>query len=150
MTAHRIVIPAEVHTLIKFRQRDLPGFATVNSALKKFQPKSLFPWHLSVLIRCDQLVEDRLPSVDEQNLLYEFEDKLGPLIRARGDALFLARVTHDAHREIIWRVNDPEAADGILRGILQTKDYPREFEYRVDEDPRWERTTWYLDNVTFQ
>jgi Family of unknown function (DUF695) len=103
-----------------------------------------------VLIRCGQLVEDRLPSTDEQNLLYEFEDKLDPLIKAKGDALFLARVTHDAHREIIWRVHDPEAANSVFRGILLTGNYPREFEYRIDEDPSWEKAVWYLDKVTIQ
>jgi Family of unknown function (DUF695) len=150
VTAYKVAIPKEVLTLIKFRQRDLPGFATVNSALKEFEPKIVFPWHLSVLIRCGQLVEDRLPSTDEQNLLYEFEDKLDPLIKAKGDALFLARVTHDAHREIIWRVHDPEAANSVFRGILLTGNYPREFEYRIDEDPSWEKAVWYLDKVTIQ
>jgi hypothetical protein len=139
-----------MHTLIRFRQRDLPGFATVNSALKEFEPKIAFSWHLSVLVSCVQLVENQLPSPDELNLLYEFEDKLDPLIKANGNALFLARVTHDGLREIIWRVHDPEAANSVLRGILNTKDYPREFEYRMNEDPRWEKTVWYLGKPTIQ
>ncbi len=148
--AYRIVVPKEVHTLIKFRQRDLPGFATVNSALKEFEPKVVFSWHLSVLIRCTQLVEDRHPSSTEQELLYEFEDKLAPLIKAKDNALFLARVTHDAHREIIWRIHDPEVANSVLRSILETKDYLREFEYHMDEDPKWEKAIWYLGKVTVQ
>jgi hypothetical protein len=139
-----------MHTLIEFRQRDLPGLATVNSALKEFEPKIAFSWHLSVLISCVQLIENRLPSADEQNLLYEFEDKLDRLIKAEGNALFLARVTHDAQREIIWRVHDPEVANSVLRGFLRTKDYLREFDYRMDEDPRWKKTLWYLDKVTIQ
>jgi hypothetical protein len=150
VTSYKVVIPEERQTLIKFRQRDLPGFATVNAALKEFEPKIVFSWHLSVLIRCVELVEDRLPSADEQQLLYEFEDKLDPLIKAKGNALFLARVTHDAHREIIWRVHDAETANFVLRGILHTKDYPREFEYRMDEDTTWEKAVWYLDKLTIQ
>jgi len=150
VTSYRVVVPKEAHTLIRFRQRDLPGFATVNSALKEFEPKIAFSWHLSVLINCVQLVEDQLPSTNEQHLLYEFEDKLDPLIKAEGNALFLARVTHDAQREIIWRVHDPEAANSVLQGILHTKDYPREFEYRMDEDPTWEKAVWYLDKPTIQ
>jgi hypothetical protein len=150
VTAYNVVIPKEVQTLIKFRQRDLPGLATVNSALKEFEPKIAFPWHLSLLIRCVELVEDWLPSADEQNLLYEFEDRLDPLIKAGGNALFLARVTHDAHREVTWRVHDPEAANSVLRGLLHTRDYLREFDCRMDEDPRWQKTIWYLDKVTIQ
>jgi hypothetical protein len=131
---------SEVPALIKFHQRDLPGFATVISVLREFEPKIVFSWHLSVhlsvLIGCVQVVEDRLPSADEQNLLYEFEHKLDPLIKANGNGLFLARVTHDAFREIIWRVHNPEAANSALHGILHARDYPREFDYRIDEDRR--------------
>ena len=72
------------------------------------------------------------------------------MIRANGNGLFFARVTHDALREIIWRVHDPEPANSVLHGILQARDYPREFEYRIDEDRNWEKTRWYLDKVTVE
>jgi hypothetical protein len=150
VTGYKVVIPKDAHTLITFHQRDLPGFATVNSALREFEPRIVFSWHLSVLVRCVQLIGDALPSTDEQKVLYEFEDKLDPLIKASCNALFLARVTHDAQREIIWRVHNPEAADSVLREMLRTKDYLREFEYRIDEDPNWEKTRWYLDRVAIQ
>jgi hypothetical protein len=140
-------IPEEQHTLIKFRQRDLPGFATVNSTLKRFEPKTAFPWHLSVLINCVELVEERLPSRQEQDLLYAFEDKIDPLIKAEGNAVFLARVTHDGRREVIWRVHDQKRANALLLRILNAKDYAREFEYRFDDDPSWDRAAWYLDNL---
>jgi hypothetical protein len=145
--ANRLVIPEEVHTPIEFRQRNLPGFATINSALRTFEAKVEFSWHLSVLVRCTQLVEGRLPSPDEQNQLYEFEDNLDPLIKANGNALFFARVTHDARREIIWRVHDPEATNSVLRGILRAKDHTREFDYRIDGDPAWEKARWYLERI---
>jgi hypothetical protein len=96
-----IKIPEAVYWIIEFRQRDLPGFASVNTALKGFEPKLAFSWHLSLLVTCIDLIDNRLPSSDEQKTLYEFEDKLDQLIRANNNALFLARVTHDARRELI-------------------------------------------------
>jgi hypothetical protein len=42
MTTRNAVIPEEVHTVLEFRQRDLPGFATVNAALREFEPKIAF------------------------------------------------------------------------------------------------------------
>ena len=60
--------------------------------------------------------------------------------------MFLARVTHDGHRELIWRVRNPESANDIVQGILRAKDYPREFDYRMEEDPEWEKASWYLSN----
>jgi uncharacterized protein DUF695 len=139
-----IRISEEVHTLIEFRQQGLPGFAIVNTALRAFEPKLAFPWHLSLLIQCVDLVDNRLPSPDEQQALYQFEDRLDPLIKANGNALFLARVTHDSLRELIWRVHDPEGANSIIQDVLRTKDYPREFHYRMDEDREWQKTGWYL------
>lgn len=146
MVTNAPVLPKELHVLVELRQRKLPGFATVNLALKEFEPKKFFSWHLSVLIRCVQLVDDRLPSPQEQDLLYEFEDRLHLLIQAEDNALFLARVTHDAYREIIWRVHDPERANATLRSILKAKSYPREFEFRIDDDPSWDKARWYLDS----
>jgi len=139
--------PEEAHQLTEFRQRDLPGFATVNAALKDFEPRAAFSWHLSVLIEYEDKVEHELPSADEQGLLYSFEDRLDLAFKQNGDALFLARVTHDGRREIIWRTSNPKAADSVLKDILREKSYPREFDYRMDHDPKWDRAEWYLQNV---
>jgi hypothetical protein len=143
-----IRIPEEAYSVRKFCQGDLPGFATINTALKGFEPKLAFSWHLSLLIKCIDLIDSRLPSADEQNTLYKFEDKLDQLIKANGNALFLARVTHDARRELIWRVHDPEIANSIIQKILSTTDYPRELEYRMEEDQQWQKASWYLNNTT--
>jgi hypothetical protein len=62
--------------------------------------------------------------------------------------LFLARVTYDARRELIWRVRDPEIADSIVQKILRTRDYPREFDYHMEEDRQWQKASWYLNNAT--
>jgi hypothetical protein len=139
--------PEEVHTLIEFRQRNLPGFATVNGALKEFEPKAVFSWQLSVLIAYDDKVADQLPSADEQGLLHSFEDRLDLLLKQNSDVLFVARVTHDGRREIVWRTRNPEVADSVLRDMLREKSYPREFDYRIDHDPAWEKAKWYLQNA---
>jgi hypothetical protein len=139
--------PEEAHTLIEFRQRNLPGFAIVNAALKDFEPKAVFSWHLSVLIVYDDKVGDQLPSPNEQDLLYAFEDRLDLAFKQNGDALFLARVTHDGRREIIWRTRNPEAADSVLRDMIREKSYPSGFDYRIDRDLKWEKAKWYLQNA---
>jgi hypothetical protein len=148
MPATSIVIPEEAHALLEFRQHDLPGFATVNVALREFEPKTEFSWHLSVLLQCVDLIGNRLPSPDEQEVLYAFEDKLNHLIKANSNALFLARVTHDGLRELIWRVHDPEVANSIIQNIFRTKDHPRPIDYRMEEDREWQKASWYLNNAT--
>jgi hypothetical protein len=141
------VIPKEVHTVLEFRQRDLPGFATVNTALREFEPKVAFSWHLSLLLQCVDLIDNRLPSPDEQEFLYKFEDGLDPLLKADGNALFLARVTHDGLRELIWRIQEPEAANAVMQKVLRTGGHPRPIDYRMEEDPQWQKASWYLNNA---
>ncbi|SRR6266436_3873716 len=148
MSMTNIRIPEDAYRVREFCQRDLPGFATINTALNGFEPKLVFSWHLSLLIKCVDLIDNRLPSPDEQNTLYKFEDKLDQLIKANDNALFLARVTHDGRRELIWRVHDPEITNSIIQKILRTRDYPREFEYRMEEDQQWQKASWYLNNAT--
>jgi hypothetical protein len=137
-------IPEEVYALREFRQRDLPGFVTINIALKAFEPKVAFPWHLSLLIQCIDLVDNRLPAPAEQDTLYEFGDKLDRLIKANDNALFVARVTHDGLRELIWRVRDPEIVNSVIEKILRAREYPRELDYRMEEDQQWQKASWYL------
>jgi len=136
-----------MHVHVEFRQRNLPGFATINSALKNFESKKEFPWQLSIVVECVELVENRLPSSAEQEALYQFEDKIDPLVRSRGDALFLARTTYDGQRELIWRIRNPEAVNSALQDVIRQKDHTREFDYRIDEDPNWDKASWYLNSV---
>lgn len=142
-----IVTPEEVFTNLEFRQRDLPGFATVNVALREFEPKLAFSWHLSLLLQCADLIEHRLPSPSEQNILYDIEDRLSPLLTANGNAVFLARVTYGGVRELMWRVHDPEAANSIIQEILRPNSCPRPVDYRMDEDREWQKAMWYLDSA---
>lgn len=138
---------SENYILVEFRQRELPGFALVNAGLQSADYRPRYVWHLSILIACNDLVGRRLPSPDEQATLNEFEDKIAPIIEAGSNAVFLARVTHDGLRELIWRVHDPEPANAMLQHMIQTKGHPREFDYRIDRDAGWKKAAWYLDRV---
>jgi hypothetical protein len=143
-----MISPVSSYSIIEFLQRDLPGIAAVNTTLKEFDAKSAFSWHLSVLIHCVELTHNRLPSSDEQKVLYDFEDRLDRVIKGDDNALFLARVTHDARRELIWRVRDPAVPNSALQEIIRTKDHPRPIDYRMEEDQQWQKASWYLDNPT--
>lgn len=148
MIEYCVVPPEEQHVLFEYTQRGLPGFALVNTALKCFEPKAAFAWNFSVLIPCKDLTENRLPSREEQRLLFDFfENKLDTSIKRNGNALFLARVTHDALREVIWRVRDPAVVNAYLQEVIRAGGYPRPFDYRMEEDREWGKVKWYLDQI---
>jgi len=148
MSARSIDVPEEVYIVVEFHQRDLRGIACINTALRAFEPKLAFPWHLSLLLQCVDMSEDRLPSASEQKILYVFEDTLQPLIKANGNALFLGRITHNGTRELIWRVSDPEMANSVMQNVLGTRNHPRPINYRIDEDRAWQKVSWHLDATT--
>jgi hypothetical protein len=143
----RVVIPDEEHTVVQFRQEQLPGVAIINRALSNFTPRIVFRWHLSVMFQLKDLIEHGMPSLAERATLDPFGDRLDCDLKAdagKPNALFLARITWNASRELVYRVHDPEHANELLHYIITSKSYPREFDFTMDDDPDWNLTTWHL------
>ena len=119
MKEFKVIIPEEHYSLLNFRQEDLPGVAVVNSALKHFEPKEVFAWHLSIMLDLKELIGNGMPSKAEVDVINKYEDFLDDKIRGdnkeKPNALFLARITWNATRELIWRVYDPEIVDKFLK-----------------------------------
>jgi hypothetical protein len=126
----------------------MPGIAFVNTALRDFEGKEVFSWHLSVMIQFKDLIENGMPSKKERKVVEKFEDKLNKLIKGKDkkkpNALFLSRITWKSTRELIWRVFDPEVADKVLKMIIEKKRYPRPFDYRMEDDDDWKLAEWHL------
>ena len=150
MPQQRVVIPKEDLAVVKFIQDDLPGVAMINVALRGFDPKIVFPWHLSIMVQLNDLVENGMPSRDERDVVDAFGDALDVAIQGedsqKPNALYLARITWNGTRELIWRVYDPEIANDYLQSILNADGEvrPRPFDFRMDHDPEWELTKWHL------
>ena len=150
MNQFQVVIPEEHYSIIEFIQEDLPGVGVVNSALKNFEPKEVFGWHLSVVMDLDELIENGMPSTKEREVIDPFGENLDVLLKGENiekpNALFLARITWNKTRELIWRIHDPEIANAVLREITANNSSPREFDYRIDPDNEWQLAEWHLDN----
>ncbi|GAA3526136.1 DUF695 domain-containing protein [Zobellella aerophila] len=144
---YQVVIPEETHTLAEFSKNDLPGVATINSALVSFEPKEAFAWHLSIMVEAKELGDYRMPTPHEQKMLYDFEDEIEPNIKANGNALFLARVTHNGWRELVYRIYDPQPLNNYLQSLIQSENNSRPFEFHIDPDEHWEKATWFIQAV---
>ena len=148
-TDFRVVIPEENYRLINFRQEGLPGVMIINEALGDFEPKIVFSWHLSLMIDCEDLIDNGMPSVREREVLDPFGDQLDSVFKGadlqKPNALFLARITWNKTRELIYRVFDPEPAHQYLLKTIEEKTFPRTFDYRMDPDPEWKLAAWHLN-----
>ncbi len=148
MTDFKVIIPDEFYSLLNFKQDDLPGVAVVNTALKEFEPKILFAWHLSIMIDLEDLIDNGMPSKSEVEVIDNYGDYLDNEIKGKNkekpNALFLARITCNKTRELIWRVYDPEISNNFLQEIIAANSSPRQFDYRIDPDDNWELAKWHL------
>lgn len=148
MKEFKVLIPDEYYSVLNFRQEDLPGVAVVNSALRDFEPKEVFAWHLSIMLELVDLIDNGMPSRNEVDVIDDYGDFLDDKIKGENkekpNALFLARITWNGTRELIWRVYDPEIADKFLKDLIADGNQIREFDYRMENDEEWRLTEWHL------
>ena len=144
---YRVEIPEEEYSVMEWEESELPCVAMINSALKDFEPKIVFSWHLVVEIDLHELIDNGMPSQEEREIVDPFCDQLDKEIKFGGNALFLARETWNGLRTYIWRVYSPEIANEHLKYLLEYKKYPRPFEYRMEQDKEWEKAQWYVDQM---
>jgi len=135
--------------MVEFRQEDLPAVGVINKALCDFQPKVVFAWHLSLMIEFQSLADNGMPSTAEQEVVDSFGDTLDTIFKGvdpdKPNALFLARITWNRTRELIYRVYEPEPCHQYLTRMINEQSSPRAFDYRIDNDPEWKLAEWHLN-----
>ena len=143
----RVVTPEEEYGILEWKEEGLPCIGVLNSALKNFEPKKIFSWHLSLIIDYRELIDNGMPSQKERDIVDPFCDQLDAEIKAGGNALFLIRETWNGTRRMVWRVYDPEIANQHLQFLLEHHKYPREFDYHMEQDMEWEQAKWYFEQI---
>jgi hypothetical protein len=81
MKEFKVLIPDEHYSVLNFRQEEFPGVAVVNTALRNFEPKEVFGWHLSIMLQCEDLIENGMPSNAEVEIINDFGDFLDDKIK---------------------------------------------------------------------
>ena len=141
---YRVVIPKEVFAILEWQDEGLPAICVVNQALANFEPKVVFAWHLSINLTCEQLADNGMPTQKEKQVLDQFGDDLDRHLKADGNALFLARITWNGTRQLLYRIYDPDVANEYLMGIINEETQVREFDFRMKHDETWEFAKYYL------
>jgi Family of unknown function (DUF695) len=143
---YEVVIPDEVFAILQWQRDDLPAFCVVNQSLAAFEPKTVFAWHLSIIVECVDLAENGMPTNDELSVLDRFGDDLDESLKADGNALFLARITWNGTRRFLYRVYDPEVANRYLTDLIEEDSSPREFDFRMEHDEAWLNAKYFLSH----
>jgi len=141
----RIVVPEPHYTLFDATREGMPEIIMVNDALLSFAHSEIFPWYLKVTLEAHELIENGMPSEAESKLLFDIGDEIEGLVlsgrtgHGAANALFLARSTWNALRELRFQVHDPEIAHTALQQHLKSRNWPRQWEYEMNSDPTWEK-----------
>ena len=105
------------------------------------------------MLQFEDLILNGMPSQAELGVIEPYGDLLDADFKGdnleKPNALFLARITWNKTRELIYRVFDPEPANQYLASVIETKahprTHPRNFDYRIDHDPEWKLAKWHLN-----
>jgi len=123
-----------------------PWFAIILEQFRKYQDKEDLPWLLRLDIStCSNDIG--LVSNEESDILNKFEDSVEELIGTSTAIRLVARITWNGKRSVFYYVKDPSSVSRLLNEVIDKKDYPREFEYKIEKDERWERMSNIIPNI---
>ncbi len=132
------MIPKPHYTLINSSRGNDPAVVVVNSALRTFEDRGAFPWHLKLTIACKLVGVNGMPTSIEVEALDRLEEEIRIALQDGSNVVFLARITCRGTRELLYRVHDPEPADEALQRLISRNSQSREWEYRMEQDLDWE------------
>ncbi|WP_308986850.1 DUF695 domain-containing protein [Thalassobacterium sedimentorum] len=150
MKEFKVHFSEELFTLMEYREADLPAVMMLTTSLIDFESKEVFAWHLSIVIGCEDIAENGMPSKKEREEILEpfcdrFEEAIELKENGKPNALLLARITWNETRELVFRVFDPEVANSFLQKEIENDECERGFEFQMDHDPEWEKASWMFD-----
>jgi Family of unknown function (DUF695) len=116
---------------------------TVNHTLKDLAGKAWCPWHLTINI----LLDDELPSNDEEEALSQLEDDLHSLVRSVcEDFDYVGRVTVSGLRKLHFYLDAHEAAHEALTATIENGT-PKELDHLLAYDPHWAEVDHLFDDA---
>ena len=148
-----IKLPDEEFMMLDFTQDEQPGIAHINKSIKTFvesDGKKAFIWHLSLIMLYQDHIEEKMPSKAEHETLATFQQKIDQQLKIKNNALFVASITHNGYRELIWRIHDPYPANDVVHDIIESGDHPHPFDFTLEEDKLWQSAQWHIDALDTQ
>ena len=147
----RIILPQERLTAVNMRIDGKPYVGVINEGLLDFGYKDVFRWYLSLIIDYERTVGEGMPDKDDTLKMQNFSDALTKGLSGDSvhpNALFLGRVTGDGYTQIMWYVNNPDTAEKYLKKLIESKNYPLDFDYEMTSDPAWSEAAYWLNPLT--
>ena len=140
-----VAIPKESAVILQGESEGFPELQVINQALDGFAGADGLPWHLSIIIDMVEKHDVGLPTSSETAVLKEFAKELRRHLEADSNAAFLASITWNGTRQLVFRVRDPEVANAYLSRVTADPSPIRQFDYRMEQDAAWTLAEQYLE-----
>ena len=131
---YREIFPTGEFAIRESKIDDEYKIMIVNTALKDYEYKHLFPWSLWVNVIIE---EPGLPTDKKAVSLNDFEDSIIGVLNKNADFLFIGRITHSGNRDIYFYLDNPKLVHEQLQKM--TSNSQCEFEYVIDNDKSWKQ-----------
>ena len=143
-----VTIPAPHLTLFQATREGLPALIVVNDTLLSFADSAIFPWHLSVTFKAQELIEHGMPSLEESNFLSDLSAQIesallkSQVTKGAPNSLLLARSTWNGTHRISFYVHNPKIAQAELDKLAASKTWERQWTYTIQQDAAWENASF--------
>jgi hypothetical protein len=115
----------------------------VDHSYADFDGKQRARWLVHVNITVVEQNRNGHPTAGEAEIVWRVEDWILAALASQR-AHHPMRATTHGYRELFFYVDDPKRADERLTELAETAQ-PREWEYRISEDPEWEAVQrWFM------
>ena len=142
-----VYIPEEKPEGREFTLDGKPGFGVFNVNAMQLEPKQIFGWCLQLIMLPKEEPESGVIEEKEYIDMQDYCDKLSNILvdnPEHTNSIFVARITHSAHIECYWYVNNPELANSSLQKIISEKRSPFPFQYEMVRDAEWNKAQFWL------
>lgn len=146
----KVELPEPIYTLFSTTRKELPEVVFVNEALLAFEHIDIFPWFLIIEMPYTDFADNEMPSPEEGEVLGDISDQIeavalkGRTKLGAANALFLARSTWGGIRNIAFQIHDPEVTHQLLRSLLKSQDWIRDWQYEIRHDPTWQEAGYFF------
>lgn len=145
-----VPIPKPHYLLFETERNELPAVVVLNEPILTFEHPDVFPWQLEIVIEVTKTAKNGMPTAGESKVLDELGDKIESVLQDATtthnstNILFLARVTGDSQRELVYRVHDPELANRILERSVAEHNV-RDWSFTMFHDGEWSAVQIFRD-----
>jgi hypothetical protein len=131
------IFPGESFTIFKLDFPDGWGLASANKADDNYPNKSFYGWHVLVELEVIDKNENGHPIDSEGAKLNAIEDKVDAFLKKNQTVHFVARVTRNGFRDLLYYIDKPAINQQQLAFFCDEIMKERGINFSIQKDPEW-------------